>query len=375
MPPKRKSKAAEVSTPKASVTPARDEDAMDISSPRGTPRAADTPVAGKPNHPLESEVLGDPWSEDQISSLFKAIMRWKPSGMHKHFRVIAISEHLRNHGFDPDVETHTRIPGIWTKLRQFFNMDMIDERDNSFDSLHSNETSSDDDGSNSIYNSFDLPPDEFHDLMWTRAAATVEEPDNWDDVEDTTAATKDSATTGKRQPQTRKRKRGEAAETASVAGTAKTQRSSTVDDTDQETPAVSSPVSRSARGARSQKRAAAKAKTESVASERDKDEEQEEQEEDEGGEEEGEDDDEDGKEDEEDEGDEEEKEDDEEESDDDEEDEDNSTSSEEEDEEEDEEEEQEKQEKEAPATRSGRGGAARGRGRGRGRPKGGRKKN
>ncbi|KAJ2974836.1 hypothetical protein NUW58_g8530 [Xylaria curta] len=140
MPPKRKSKAmTEVSTPKASVTPAHDEDAMDLDTPKAseTPRAADTPLANKPNQPPESEVLGDLWTEDQISSLFKAIIRWKPSGMHKHFRIIAISEHLRNHGFDPDVETHTRIPGIWTKLRQFFDMEMIDERDNSFDYVNS----------------------------------------------------------------------------------------------------------------------------------------------------------------------------------------------------------------------------------------------
>lgn len=84
MPPKRKAKAlAEVSTPKASVTPARDEDAMDVDTPKAseTPRAADTPSgAVKPSQPPESEVLGDPWTEDQISSLFKAIIRWKPSG-------------------------------------------------------------------------------------------------------------------------------------------------------------------------------------------------------------------------------------------------------------------------------------------------------
>ncbi|KAI0469436.1 chromatin modification-related protein EAF7-domain-containing protein [Xylaria cf. heliscus] len=351
MPPKRKSKAmAEVSTPKASVTPAHDEDAMDISTPKlspkvsETPRAADTPVTGKPNHPPESEVLGDLWTEDQISSLFKAVMRWKPSGMHKHFRVIAISEHLRNHGFDPDVETHTRIPGIWTKLHQFFDLEMIDERDNSFDYVRS---LGGDEAPEEIYKDFDLPAHEFHDLMWARAAANNDEPDNWSDTEaGAAAATTTTTTTTKKQQQqqqqpqlqTRKRKRGDtttAADAASVAGsaTAKTRRSSTVDDTDQETPVVSSPVSRSARGARSQKRAAAKAKTESVASEHDEEEEEEEEEGD-----------------------------------------DNDDSSNE------EEEEEEEEETEAPATRSGRAAAAaaaaaRGRGRGRGRPKGGRKKN
>ncbi|RWA03330.1 hypothetical protein EKO27_g11773, partial [Xylaria grammica] len=203
MPPKRKSKAlAEVSTPKAaSATPAHDEDAMDVDTPKAseTPRAADTPVAAKPNHPPESEVLGDLWTEDQTSSLFKAIIRWKPSvdglafaGMHKHFRIIAISEHLRNHGFDPDVETHTRIPGIWTKLRQFFDMEMIDERDNSFDYVKS---LGGDEAPEEIYKDFDLPPTDFHDLMWARAAADENEPDNWSDSDAAAAAAAESENT------------------------------------------------------------------------------------------------------------------------------------------------------------------------------------
>ncbi|KAI0100839.1 chromatin modification-related protein EAF7-domain-containing protein [Nemania sp. FL0031] len=338
MPPKRKSKAlAEVSTPKASATPAHDEDAMDIDTPKAseTPRAADTPVTAKPNQPPESEVLGDLWTEDQISSLFKAIMRWKPSGMHKHFRIIAISEHLRNHGFDPEVETHTRIPGIWRKLRQFFDMEMIDERDNSFDYVRS---LGGDEAPEEIYKDFGLPPPEFHDLMWARAAADENEPDNWSDTENTAAAADGESNVGtgaatrKKQTQTRKRKRGDtAADAASVAGSATakttTRRSSTVEDTDQETPVVSSPVSRSARGARSQKRAAAKAKTESVESEHD-DEEEEEEDDEESSEESSDD-------------------------------------------------EEEEEEAEAPTTRASRSGSTRGRGggRGRGRPKGGRKKN
>lgn len=54
--------------------------------------------------------------------------------MHKHFRMIALSEHLRNHGYDPMVEKHTRIPGIWEKLRIGYNLPIIDERENPFES-------------------------------------------------------------------------------------------------------------------------------------------------------------------------------------------------------------------------------------------------
>ncbi|KAI8628264.1 CT20-domain-containing protein [Xylariaceae sp. FL1651] len=323
MPPKRKSKAlAEVSTPKASATPTQDEDAMDVDTPKAseTPRAADTPTALKPNQPLESEILSNLWTEDQTSSLFKAIIRWKPSGMHKHFRMIAISEHLRNHGFDPDIETHTRIPGIWAKLREFYDMDMIDERDSSFDYVRS---LGGDEAPEEIYKDFELPANQFHDLMWQAAAANENEPDHWSNSD------ADDEAAGPVKKNTRKRKRGDTmtADGSSVAGstTAKTRRSSTVEDTDQETPVVSSPVGRSARGARSQKRAAAKAKTESVEPEhQDNNEEDEDEVE---GEEEAEDSD-----------------------------------------------EEEEEETEAPATRSGRNGSNRGRGRGRGRAKGGRKK-
>ncbi|KAI1817502.1 chromatin modification-related protein EAF7-domain-containing protein [Poronia punctata] len=266
MPPKRKSKAlAEASTPK----PAHDDDAMDVDTPKDTPKASetpranDTPSAAKPNQPPESEILGNLWTEDQTSSLFKAIIRWKPSGMHKHFRAIAISEHLRNHGFDPDIETHTRIPGIWKKLREFYDMDMIDERDNSFDYVRS---LGGDEAPEEIYKDFELTPDDFHDLMWARAAATENEPDSWSDSD---ADTKKSVRS--------KRKRGD--DSASVAGsaTAKTRRASTIDDTEGDTPAASSPVGKSARGARSQKRAAAKAKpVESPESEQENEEEDEE---------------------------------------------------------------------------------------------------
>ncbi|KAI0014238.1 chromatin modification-related protein EAF7-domain-containing protein [Xylariaceae sp. FL0662B] len=330
MPPKRKPKAslAEISTPKASSTPLRDDDHMDVDAPKAseTPRAADIPTASRPSQPPASEILNDLWTDDQTSSLFKAIIRWKPSGIHKHFRMIAISEHLRNHGFDPDVETHTRIPSIWKQLSKFYNMEAINERDNAFDYVKGQDQ---DELPERKYNDFDLPPDDFHDLMWSRAMAEPGEEATSPAEMETDAPTSSVAGTGV----SRKRKRGattNAADTSSIAGssTAKTRRSSTVEDTDQETPGHSSPVTRSARGTRSQKRAAAKAKAESAEPDAD--------EEGEDGDGEAED------------GDEEEEEADEEEGD--------------------------HEETEAPATRSGRGGTAKRRGRGRGRSKAGRKK-
>ncbi len=52
----------------------------------------------------------------------------KNKGMHKHFRMIAISQHLRNHGYTSAKDDHTRIPGIWEKLGKYYNLDALDER-------------------------------------------------------------------------------------------------------------------------------------------------------------------------------------------------------------------------------------------------------
>lgn len=83
------------------------------------------------------------------------------TGMHKHFRMIAISEHLRNHGFDPDIYTHTRIPHIWDKLRTYYNLEVIDERENF-----------DDEESEDIYEEFSLPRADFMEAMLQRAIAS-----------------------------------------------------------------------------------------------------------------------------------------------------------------------------------------------------------
>lgn len=84
--------------------------------------------------------------------------------MHKHFRMIAISEHLRNHGIDPDRHQHTRIPFIWQKLRAYYNLDFIDERENI-----------DDEDDEERYIDFALPLGEYMERMMYRAIADPSE--------------------------------------------------------------------------------------------------------------------------------------------------------------------------------------------------------
>jgi MRG-binding protein len=75
--------------------------------------------------------------------------------------MIALSEYLRNHGYDPTVDTHTRIPGIWAKLRSLYNLDTIDER----------EDYGDDDVLEQKYLDFSLPEEEFGKMMWMKGMA------------------------------------------------------------------------------------------------------------------------------------------------------------------------------------------------------------
>jgi hypothetical protein len=78
--------------------------------------------------------------------------------------MIALSEHLRNHGYDPKIELHTRIPGIWEKLGTLYNLAVIDERENSFDYA-------DADIIEKKYLEFSLPEEDFGEMMWTQGMA------------------------------------------------------------------------------------------------------------------------------------------------------------------------------------------------------------
>ncbi|EYE92414.1 EAF7 family protein [Aspergillus ruber CBS 135680] len=90
--------------------------------------------------------------------------------MHKHFRMIAISEFLKTQGYAPANALHTRIPGIWRKLNTLYNLPALDERE---DSLIS-DAADDGDPSSERYCPFQLPDDEYGYMMFERRLATEE---------------------------------------------------------------------------------------------------------------------------------------------------------------------------------------------------------
>ncbi|KAL1895328.1 hypothetical protein Cpir12675_003285 [Ceratocystis pirilliformis] len=157
MPPRKKPKASQ-----PSAAPEIDDDAMDIDQASLSPSPA-SPLIGSPlsiNQP-GLEDLTSYWTADQEASLFKATIRWKPAGMHRRFRMLSIHEHLRNHGFDPEIYPHIRIPHIWQKLRVFYNLDAIDERENF-----------EDDSPEDRYHEFQLPIGMFYGRIMERVLDT-----------------------------------------------------------------------------------------------------------------------------------------------------------------------------------------------------------
>ncbi|KAI9799578.1 MAG: hypothetical protein M1825_004504 [Sarcosagium campestre] len=154
MPPRKKQRLA------SRATPLQDSQTSAAATPTevGTPSRRDLAY---------TEWLADPWTDAQELSLFKGIVRCKPAGMHKHFRMLALSQQVKAASKTPDADTHTNIPGIWRKLSSLYNLQAIDERETSF--LDGDEDSQD--HSSEPYHPFSLPQDEYGYEMFERRLA------------------------------------------------------------------------------------------------------------------------------------------------------------------------------------------------------------
>ncbi|OAX84505.1 hypothetical protein ACJ72_01121 [Emergomyces africanus] len=132
-----------------------------------TPTTPAQPDAASKPEAENDSLVTDPWTEEQETSLLKGIIRWKPVGMHKHFRMLAISEHLISQGYVAPNDQHTRIPGIWKKLGTLYNLAGLDERESSF----ATDGSGDLEPAQEPYCPFQLPYDEYGEMMFERRIA------------------------------------------------------------------------------------------------------------------------------------------------------------------------------------------------------------
>lgn len=101
--------------------------------------------------------------------------------------MLAISDYLKSQGYAPSTAEHMRIPGIWKKLGSLYNLEALDERASrearvelsislanpwflQEDSVIT-DANEDEDSPSEMYCPFELPYDEYGDMMFERRLA------------------------------------------------------------------------------------------------------------------------------------------------------------------------------------------------------------
>ncbi|KAF2207823.1 hypothetical protein CERZMDRAFT_114990 [Cercospora zeae-maydis SCOH1-5] len=115
MPPRKRARHSQATSPSPSA------------SRQKTPETAAS--NSSPNKPPEATTSGDPWSDHEEIGLFKGLMIWKPTGIHKHFRLLALHNWLLENNYIHPRNEHTKPKGIRAKLETLYNMDALDARE------------------------------------------------------------------------------------------------------------------------------------------------------------------------------------------------------------------------------------------------------
>ncbi|KAK3828368.1 MAG: chromatin modification-related protein EAF7-domain-containing protein [Benniella sp.] len=112
----------------------------------------------------EMKAVDSKWDETMEMALFYAAIKFKPVGMHKHFRMINLHRHFNKHSHTP-----CTIAELWEKLGTLYDLQALDEREDSamFADEEDDESDSNEERDISFKNSeeFVLPLDEFDHVV------------------------------------------------------------------------------------------------------------------------------------------------------------------------------------------------------------------
>ncbi|ODV90644.1 hypothetical protein CANCADRAFT_44290 [Tortispora caseinolytica NRRL Y-17796] len=105
------------------------------------------------------------WSLTEETSLFKAICKCKPAGIHKHFHMINIRNLIKHH----------QSAEIWEKLRDLYDLDAIDKIE---------EGTYDDEQDDEPFKEFTLPLNNYDFIQLLEQSATNHDEQEQDEDED-----------------------------------------------------------------------------------------------------------------------------------------------------------------------------------------------
>lgn len=92
-----------------------------------TPRSPSYTTAAEPMSPSDTTSNAGYWDNSSTTALFKSLIRHKPSGPHKHFRMLAISQDLSN-----SLGYYVSVPSIWAKLEELYDLSALDARETAY---------------------------------------------------------------------------------------------------------------------------------------------------------------------------------------------------------------------------------------------------
>ncbi|TKX25114.1 putative chromatin modification-related protein EAF7 [Elsinoe australis] len=147
MPPRKRTRATTASSPPST----KPDTTSSIPSPAPSADARSPTTSAE----KQASLLSDPWTDAEETALFRALIKHKPTGLHKHMQMLSIYTSLLSQGYvqegmptprrgsadvegdlqmagDAEVgreERHTSIKGIWRKLEELYDLEALDERE------------------------------------------------------------------------------------------------------------------------------------------------------------------------------------------------------------------------------------------------------